>query len=226
MNKILISVVSPSIRPEGLKIVKESLEKQTFPCNSFEWLVELGIQSQGHTLNQAYNRMIKRAKGELIVSVQDYMKLTPDYLQKFWDAYQKEPRTFFTAPVGKVDNLEYTGSPRWDWRAFSDDINESGMRDCRWDNWEIDSGCAPKSALFEIGGFDEELDANWSCDNVNVGCRAELAGYKFKNLFINPSIVYDHDAYIEHPFRSKFKPIFNNMRMDEFRQGLKIDYLS
>lgn len=214
-----ISVLTPTIRPEGLKIVQESLAKQTF--KDFEWLVEVGVPERGHDLNAAFNRMLRRAKGELIVIYQDYIKAPPDYLQKFWDAYQKHPRTFFTAPVGKVDNLDYQGAIKWDWRAkVKEDIS-----DCRWDGWEIDSGCAPLSALKEIGGFDEELDHHWSCDNVNVGCRAELAGYTFKNLCDNPVIAYDHDAHMSHPFRANFKPIFNNMRMDEFRQGLKINYL-
>ncbi len=222
-KSIKISVLTPSIRPEGLKVVQESLAKQSF--KDFEWLVEVGVPGQGHDLNAAYNRMLKRAKGELIVSVQDYINMPADYLQKFWDAYQKHPKTFFTAPVGKVDNLDFKGSIKWDWRSRTEGNVPMDIVDSRWDCWEIDSGCAPLSALKEIGGFDEELDLHWSCDNVNVGCRADLAGYTFKNLVHNPVIAYDHDAHIPHPFRANFKPIFNNMRMDEFRQGLKINYL-
>src|ERR1035437_8527622 len=82
-----ISVITPSIRCEGLKIVQQSLEKQTF--QDFEWLTEIGIPGRGHDLNAAYNRMLRRAKGELIVSLQDFIKAPPQYLQKFWDAYQK-----------------------------------------------------------------------------------------------------------------------------------------
>lgn len=211
-----ISVLTPSIRPEGLKIVQESLQRQLF--HDFEWLVEIGIPGRGHDLNAAYNRMLRRAKGELIVSMQDYIKAPQDYLDKFWDAYNAHPRTFFTAPVGKTDNLDMPTDLRWDWRAYEDAKPD-------WQCWEIDSASAPRAALFEIGGFDEELDKHWSCDNLNVGCRADIAGYEFGNLFLNPVMVFDHDKHMPHPFREKFRPTFNNQRMAMFRGGMTINYL-
>lgn len=206
-----ISVITPSIRPEGLEITRQCLMKQTF--KDFEWIVDINWTGK-HDLNASYNRMLNRAQGELIVSVQDFIEFEPDYLQKFWDAYQEYPDTFFTAPVGK----KHDGGVKWDWRSFKD-----GEVD--WDQWEIDSGAVPLSALKKIGGFDEAIDGFWSCDNVNVGCRAQLAGYKFRNLKDNPAKAQDHDAMMKHPFRDNFKPIFNNERMKEFRNGLTINYL-
>jgi hypothetical protein len=194
--------------------------EQTF--QDFEWLVEVGTRN--HDLNRAYNRMLKRARGELIVSVQDFIKFPPDYLQKWWDAYENNPGTFMTAPVGKVDNLDYTGDIRWDWRAFRMNDTDT-VRDCSWDCWEIDSAAAPLTLLKEIGGFDEALDSHWSCDNVNVGKRAALAGYTFKCIFDNPAVAYDHDAHIPHPFRKDYDPSFNNKRMAMFEGGMKLDSL-
>lgn len=214
-----ISVLTPSIRMGGLNIVQKGLEKQTFPNDSFEWLTELGLVSQGHSLNSAYNRMLRRAKGELVVSLQDYMLIRPDYLQKWWDAYQANPNAFMTAPVGKVDDLNYSSQPQWDWRAFRNDENAS-IRPCEWDCWEIDNGAAPIAALKQIGGFDEALDGHWSADNVNVGCRAQLAGYEFKCLFDNPALAYNHDLHIKHPFRDSFDGILNTKRMAMFRGGM------
>ncbi len=217
-----ISVVTPSIRPDGLNITQKCLAGQTF--KEFEWLVEIGLKNE-HDLNKAFNKMLKRAKGELIVFLEDYTAVPPDYLQKWWDAYQKHPDTFMTAPLGKVSNLDYQPPANWDWRAWKHKEGDGDFIPCNWDTWEIDNGAAPLKCLQNIGGFDEELDKHWSCDNLNAGCRAELAGYKFLNYFGNPAIAYDHDAFMPHPFRANFKPIFNNMRMDEFRNGLKIDYL-
>lgn len=219
---VKISVVTPSIRPDGLNVVKDSLERQSF--KDFEWLVEIGLLSKGHDLNAAFNRMIKRSKGELIVFYEDYTKILDDGLERFWKAYQDHPNTCFTAPLGKVEN--WGGTPRWDWRSYKQDNKQGDYTNCDWNTCELDWGAIPKKILVDIGGFDEELDANWSCDNVNLGCRADLAGYKFKCVFTNPAIAFDHDVHIAHPFRSKYKPLFNNMRMDEFRKGLKIDYLS
>ena len=208
-----ISVITPTIRPAGLEITQKSLRLQTF--KDFEWLVELNCTGI-HDLNKAYNRALRRAKGELVVSLQDYLYVGPEYLQKAWDAYQEYPDTFFTFPVGKVDNLNYLPPAQWDWRAHQ---HTPGMTsDC----WEIDSAAAPLEALKEIGGFDEALDGTWSSDNVNVGCRAEIAGYKFKNIWDNPAIAYDHDAHIPHPFRETFSGTLNTKRMAMFKGGMKL----
>lgn len=210
-----ISVLTPSIRPEGLVVTRISLLQQTF--KDFEWLTELNYTGV-YDFNAAMNRMLRRAKGELIVSFQDYTKVLPDYLEKWWNAYQLHPRAFMTAPIGKVDNLNYAGDTKWDWRAYRNDETKT-IRDCGWDCWEIDNGAAPLAALKEIGGFDEALDGAWSGDNVNVGCRAQIAGYEFKCLFDNPGLAYDHDAHMPHPFRDAFDGRLNTKRMAMFRGG-------
>lgn len=206
-----ISVLTPSIRPKGLAVTQHTLAAQTF--KDFEWLVEIGIPERGHDLNAAYNRMLRRAKGELVIFLQDYIKVEPDFLQKCWKFYKAYPNTFFTMPVGKVK--EWGDEPVWDWRNSPD-------AKMMWTMWEIDCAGAPLALLKAIGGFDEELDAHWSCDNVNVGCRADLAGYKFACFIENEAIAFDHDAAMPHPFRKNFKPDFNNERMDLFRRGLEL----
>lgn len=210
-----ISVITPSIRPRGLDITRQCLMQQTF--QDFEWLVEIGLGR--HDLNAAYNRMLRRSQGELIVSLQDFIKVEPDFLQQYWDAYQRSPDTFFTAPVGKVQQEDFSGEVAWDWRIH---------KEARpfWNKWEIDSGSAPRAALFAIGGFDEALDKYWSSDNVNVGFRAHLAGYKFGFVPENRAMAYDHDAHMTHPYRHKFKPDYNNKRLEAFRRGLRINYLA
>lgn len=214
-KKVRISVITTSIRPNGLDIIRESLLKQTF--KDFEWLTEINWTGK-HDLNASYNRLIKRASGELIVSLQDYIKIGPDALQKLWDVYETDKNTFFTCPVGKTNEKDFSGSILWDWR-----VNRETPVD--WRMWEIDFGACPKEALYKIGGFDEEIDGYWSMDNVNVGLRADLVGYKFKCLYDIQGIAFNHDAFIEHPFRKNYEPIWCNMRMDDFRQGLKINYL-
>lgn len=202
-----LSILTPSIRPEGLKVVQECLQQQTF--TDFEWFVEIGLPAKGNDLNAAYNRMLRRATGELVVSYQDWIQIPDDGLQKFWEAYQENKRTFFTAPVGKTT----------DWKKVVYDWRESPDAAMDWQRWEIDWGAAPLAALKEIGGFDESLDAYWSFDNVNVGLRASLAGYEFKNLHENKAIAYDHDAVSEHPFRDKYNPSFHNERLEDIRHG-------
>lgn len=209
-----ITVITPSIRPKGLEITRKSLLEQTF--RDFEWLIDVNCTGE-HDLNRSFNALLKRSKGELIVILQDYIKIAPDALQRLWDSYSESPNTFFTCPVGKVKDLAYEDTPKWDWRHFKEE--------CHWQGWEIDFGACPRAAIFAIGGFDEELDKFWSCDNVNVGCRADLAGYKFKCLKDIEALAWDHDAFVEHPFRDRYNPTLNNKRMDEFRRGLTLDYL-
>jgi glycosyltransferase involved in cell wall biosynthesis len=211
-----ISVITPTIRGrEALEPNKESLAAMTFPPDEFEWLIE---ESDGtkHDLNAAFNRMLRKAKGELIVFMEDYTKATTNGLIKFWEAYQKEPNVFWTAPLGKTEDWKIIN---WDWRGYSD------ATETTYNCWEIDWGAAPKKALVEIGGFDEELDKYWSGDNVNVAYRAYLNGYKFKNLFDNPAVAYNHDAVMEHPFRKNFNPAFQKERLDSFKPGEKLTYL-
>jgi hypothetical protein len=209
-----ISVITPSIRPTGLNVLQNCLAEQTF--TDFEWLVEVGLKKE-HDLNKSFNKMIQRAQGELLVFYQDYIKIGPDGLQKFWDAYQDNKNDFITAPVGKVSDFNFTDA-KWDWRYYSKG------KPITWDKWEIDWGACSKEAMFKIGGFDEYLDNFWSCDNLNAGCRADIDGYTFKCID-NDALAYDHDAHMSHPFRKDFKPIFNNERMDDFRAGERINYL-
>lgn len=203
-----ISIITPSIRPKGLEITQRCLKEQTF--TDFEWLVDIGLAKE-HDLNKAFNRCLRRAKGEIIVFLQDYIKIQPDALQRIVDTYTGK---FATYPVGKTDKEDYSGNPKWDWR-------KTRQGEVSWNYWEIDFGSCPRKELIEIGGFDEELDRYWSCDNINVGCRADLAGHKFECVDI-PAIAFDHDAFIEHPFRKNYHTSFNNERMELFRRGLKL----
>ena len=218
-----ISVITPTIRCAGLSIIQKCLAEQTF--KSFEWLVEVGLKNR-HDLNEAFNKMLRRAKGEFVVFLEDYTKVPPNYLQKWWDAYQKHPTTFFTAPLGKSASLEFTPPFKWDWRADQLKAGTNDFVDSTWQCWEIDNGAAPLALLKQIGGFDEELDKAWSCDNLNTGCRADIAGFKFKNYFSNPAVAYDHDAFIPHPFSKNWNPNINNERMEQFRHGLTLPPLA
>jgi len=207
-----ITVVTPSIRPSGLVVMQECLKNQSF--QDFEWLVEINYSGE-HDLNAAFNKMIKKSKGELIVFYQDYTKIKKDGLQKFWDAYQKDKDTLFTAPLGKVHTWGKT--PKWDWRLQRGNIE--------WNELELDWGAIPKHILEDIGGFDERLDQWWSMDNVSVGKRAQLCGYKFKNLRDNLSCALDHDAMIEHPFRKNYAPEHVNVLINGYESSPRLDYL-
>lgn len=210
-----ISVLTPTIRPEeGLKRVAKSLRKQSF--KNFEWLVEINITDKPD-FNQAMNKMLKRAKGELIVILQDYIEIPENGLENFWNAYQKNPRILYTSAVVKIKKNK---EKQYDWRFY-----DMGIEYKNFMEWEIDWACAPKKMFFEVGGFDEYLDQAWSFDNVNIGLRAVMYGYKIKVLPGNTAYAIDHDEIIKHPFRKLRDCKLHNDRLEEIRQGLIIEYL-
>lgn len=212
---IEISVITPSIRPSGLEPVQSSLEQQVV-TPSWEWLVEIGLPSKGNDLNAAYNRLIRRSSGELIVSIQDYTTFEPDLLNKLWNAYIEEPTTFWTVDVGHTDGKK----TEWDWRHYRKGENIQFME------LELCVGAFPKKGIVEIGGFDEELDTlTWGFDNVNVGLRAGMAGFPMKVHPTAEAVQYKHDLKEKHPWRASMNADMHNARLDEIRRGLKVAYL-
>lgn len=205
----MISVCCPTIRPEGLSIVKKSLEEQSF--QDFEFLVEVGIVGKGHDLNAAYNRMLRRAKGDIFLSWQDYIAAPVDALKTVNDYYQKH-KVFFTATVAKTT----------DWNNRIYDWRKERVGGISATEWEIDFGGCPMEYIKSIGGFDEELDKYWTFDNVNVGVRAELEGYKF-GICPLEVVAFDHDSAYKHPFRDNINADFHNSRLEQFRHGLRLD---
>lgn len=222
-KQIKITVITPTIRPSGLEVMRESLMAQTMPHDQWEWIVDINVSGK-HDLNASFNKMIKRAKGEIIVFYEDHTKILPDALERWWKAYQEYPETLFTAPLGKVAN--WGDKPQWDWRSGKQREDQTDYTDCLWRCCELDWGMVPKKILYVIGGFDERLDQWWSMDNVSMGKRADILGYKFKCLFTNPAIAYDHDLHAKHPFREFFNPEKANKVIKEYDENPVLPYLS
>lgn len=183
----MISVLTPSIRPEYLHITQQALEKQTF--TDFEWLTEIGLRNRGFTLPSDMNKMLKRAKGDRIVILQDCITIEPDALEKIDElAY-----ALWTFPVGQVK--KFGDEPEWDWRKTHSGI----LPDASY--WETDFACAPRDAFFDVGGYDEEFNKGWSWDNVEIGRRMYRAGYKGYCHSDLVGIAIKHDEITTHPFR-------------------------
>ena len=181
----MISILTPSIRPEYLKMLQECLERQTF--QDFEWLTEVGLRNRGFDLPKAMNRMLKRAKGDMIYIIQDCITIPDNFLEATKDKY---PTDFVTFPLEK--------NGQFDWRK-----NRDGQ--IMPEEWESDLAKAPIQAFFDIGGYDEDYCQGWSWDNVEVAYRAKAAGYRFQCVNSIHGTVLDHDSLIKHPFRNKLK---------------------
>lgn len=183
----MISVLTPSIRPEYLHITQECLEKQTF--TDFEWLTEIGLRNRGFTLPSDLNKMLKRAKGDRIVMLQDCIRIEDNALALI----NKLPNEMYTFPVGQT--MDFENQPEWDWRAtFTGELLGPHY-------WEADFACAPTQAFFDVGGYDEDFNNGWSWDNVEVARRIARTGRRF---FCERGIVgvaLQHDKLRPHPFR-------------------------
>ncbi len=223
---IKVSVVTPTIRgTQALRPVEQSLDAQGF--RDFEWLVEIG-DGKVHDLNAAFNRMLRRARGELVVFWEDYQWVYPNGLLNFWQAHEVKPVDFFTAPVTKctgfIDHgygrLSPAGPYEKEWRSN----DPQRPQEVDHFHWECDWAAAPLSALKEVGGFDESLDAYWGNDNGNVAFRAIKAGHRCWNLGHNPAVALKHDELWPHPFRDNYNPEFNFDRLKQFEAGLKLEF--
>lgn len=214
-----ISVLTTTIRGyEGLGRPAIGLLDQSLSGHQFEWLYEIHDPSEPPDFNASMNRLLKKSTGELIIFLQDFILPNKHGIEIFVEAYQNDPNTFYTAPVGKTLDDK---TVEWDWRKdrwYDQELNSL--------EWEIDWACAPREALIKIGGFDEELDKYWGFDNVNLGVRAEMAGYKFRNIIGNPAMAYDHNKKINHPYQKLRNPDFHNMRLNQIIRGeVKVSYV-
>lgn len=215
-----ISVISPSIREKGLKVVEETLKHQTF--KDFEWLPKLSVPGPVPDLCRSFNECIKKASGELLVFLEDYTVIPPDGLEHFWNRYQSDPDVGWTAPLGKVNDLNDPQPVKWDWR-----IERENGGWISWNEFEIDWACLPKRAMIEVGGFDEDYDSGFSWENCDLGYRLFKLGWGFRVDTKNRAIAWDHDAHIPHPYRHKPNLDLWTGKKREIDQGkVKLGFLS
>lgn len=186
MENVKISVVTPTVRPQGLGLVQKALKRQTF--KEFEWIVVSPTQpsldciwiidppSQDGdcwSLNKAYNAALKVAKGELIVSWQDFTYAKPDTLERFWEHYQQEPQTLVTGVGNKYEDDTWTVVT---WKDPRERDDQGAYYPCYFNDIEFNLAALPAAAFKAVGGFDEELDKHFGMDGYSVVDRLNLVG--------------------------------------------------
>jgi hypothetical protein len=179
-----------------LEIVKKGLDRQTIPYD--EWLVGSPEDyGYGKWVKDAYkggfwsfgrisNQLLKQAKGDLIVSVQDYTFINPQALEKF-AFYNK-----IVSGIGdKYDSVYPLGNRLWtDPRRATG----KGFRECNFALVEGNFCAFPKQAVIDMGGFDESLDfLGYGLDFYSLWDRMDMKGYKFFIDDTNESFSLAHD---------------------------------
>ena len=188
-----ITVISPSVRPQGLEIVKQALTYQDF--KDFEWIVctpqkmESEVREVLHDcifkyvgmpplqkwqvwdLNASYNRMIEQSKGELIVSWQDYTFGDADILGRLYAHYLRDNNKLVSVLGNKYPDDEFD-IPAWIDPRYDIDVPT-------WMEVEWNLCSCPKDLLYKIGGFDEGADKFFGMDGFGVNHRLSKIGARF-----------------------------------------------
>jgi hypothetical protein len=207
----MLSVITPSIRPQFLDGTQQTLEHQTY--QDFEWLVEIGLRNRGCSLSKDFNKMLKRARGDIIVILQDCMVIPIDSLQRI--AALDHEKKAYTYPVAK--------GGKFDWRKYRTTALGPDKAKLTANQWEIDFASAPRSLFYDVGGFDERFDEGWSWENVEIGWRATFSGYEFYVSQEAEALAVDHDKLLEHPWRNK-RPNNDQKANETWRRAERGDF--
>jgi len=233
----MLSVITPTVRHEGLKLVEKALKQQTM---EYEWIigsptpptltipyiwVEDPPKRDGDywTIYKCYNEMVRRAKGDLIISWQDYTYARPDTLERLWFHHRAEPKTL----VGVVGN-KYSDET-WRVKTWKDprETDKFGsFYPCYFNDVEWNLCAVPRDAIYEVGGFDEELDKYSSLCGLDVLARLNFkGGYDFK---LDQSIKTFSTEHGRLPEWDKFSP-FNGVwerKLKEYKTNPILGYLN
>lgn len=245
MSNSSISIITPSVRHEGLSLVKKALAQQGLQY--FEWIigspemppVEIMEDPVGQgifwvkdppknkgdvwTLNKSYNAMLRKARGDLIVSWQDWTYAKLDTLQMFWQHFLDEPKTLVSAVGNKYED-ETWSIMTWKDPRIRDDMGS--YYSCYFPDIEGNLASVPREAFYRVGGADEAMDVRYGMDFYNIVHRlAKTEEYDFK---LDQSI---KSYSLEHGRLNgkKWDELnwLTNGRYDEYArtQPIKLDYL-
>lgn len=235
-----VSVLTVTSRPGSIDVTWAALRRQTF--QDFEWVLCDERYDRRHqevaayvddprlrhipapradgalwSLNRSHNEGLRHCRGELVVSLQDYIWVEADGLRRFWDAHREHGgRAFVTgvtatyrlpAPVHRLDGKvtifaePFTEPPdelmRVDESRFRFPPGRSPITSF---GWELNWAAAPLGALHDAGGFAEDHDRLfYSYDNVTVAVVADRLGYRFLADRDNACRALDHGGIFPRP---------------------------
>jgi hypothetical protein len=228
-----VSIVCPTIRIPGLKILETALKNQDM--QDFEFLigsreklnnltipfiwVEDDFDGGVWSMNRIMNAMIMKAQAPLIISWQDYTYSKYDTLSRFLTHFEQEPNVL----VGAVGNKYKTVYPELGAMVWADPRERSDQGTyykTGFENIEWNLSSCPKKALIDIGGFDEVLDfLGFGMDGYGVGERINmLGGYDFAldqsiksySVVHNRPIDWEEKGAIHGPYQERQKYYLQN----------------
>ena len=247
----MISITTPSIRPEALEIVAKCLKRQTFM--DWEWLIgspsnlfisldrqighDIGFEfipepprKEGdyYSLNKCWNSLFKRAQGELIVNIVDGIWFEPDLLERLWQHYQANPKIVISCIGHQYDRIENDKPEHMVWRDPRVRTDFGSFYEVS--PWEIEFCVASLSrqAIVDVGGIDEKFDKYAALSEKEMGWRIDKLGYKF---YLDQGIEYRaiHHPRLNKEWDERFNKgfVYYNQCIKEIAEGkrLKLAYL-
>jgi len=125
------------------------------------------------------------------VSWQDFTFADPYALEKFWFHYEREPNVLVTGVGNKYEDDTWAVK---NWQDPREREDFDSYYECFPNDVEWNFCSCPRKALYDIGGFDEEMDfLGFGMDGVGVNERIDrLGGYLFKIDQTNKSYSLGH----------------------------------
>ena len=202
----MISVITPTTRPEGIDIIERCLSRQTY--KDFEWIVICPkdkhplIAAKPNilladppkkaddfwSLCKAWNLGYATASGELVVNIQDMVWFPPDMLEKFWTHYEQSPNALVTATGDQYDEVDDRGVPKHCvWNDPRKRLDQGTFYPVNFPDMEMVICSIPAQAIYDCGGLDEEYDKGPGCQEKEMCMRLVNLGYE---MYIDQTIDY------------------------------------
>lgn len=207
----MISIVTPSIRPEMLDVVLKCIKRQNFP--DYEWVVvgneaveewhekhfndqwfpmifvEEPKKREGdyYNLNKAWNAAFKMCNSPLIVNIVDGLWFPPWTLQLLYAHYQVNPKSCVSCIGHQYDRVENGKPEHLVWSDPRVRADQGSFYEVPHTEMELCIASFPRQAILDVGGVDEEFDKYAALSEKEMMARMYKAGYK---TYIDQSIEY------------------------------------
>lgn len=207
-----VTILTPTIRKDGLDVIERSLRKQTH--KDWEWLIGSPFDpNEGRTepmatwvvdnfvdgywsLNRVYNKLFRAASSELLISWQDWIYAAPDGLEKFIANYEAVgPKAIISGVGDQYESVDKYGRPQVKiWSDPRKSEKNGSFYECYPNDAEWNYCAIPRQAMLDIGGMDELLDMQgYGGDQLQAVSRMDELGYKFYLDQTNESYTVRHD---------------------------------
>lgn len=210
MNNPSMSILLPSVRPNGIPMVDHCLSKQTFqdwelivamperllPCLKINKpnirVIAEPPKREGdfYRLNGAWNRLIAEAQADLLVFCVDWIWFEPDALERFADSYALDPKVGVSSFGDHYCQLHQTTGRPEVLTVEEKRLEMLARIGHKWEMfppvlWEAAMCSMSKSEILKVGGFDEDYDRGAGNSEKELAYRMYANGYRFA---IDPKI--------------------------------------